>query len=311
MPQLLDALMHRLDPPIREAVQRVSRAPSPLVFMHVPKTGGAALIDELRAALTPERLVRGFDRCLFGGFDAFETMSEAERSRIFVEPADLPYRADLVVGHMAFTTLRAAYPTGRLVTVLREPVCRLLSHWTYWRTSSDAQLQELGGWGEVVRTARRPLEQFLEDPRAACQTDNVATRMLLWPHDMVPDGDFIDPAHDATLLRLALARLDMFAAVDIAELPDRTALAHSFGQSLGHTVANETMPVPPALRTDLHAELTPRALDRLQASARLDAALWQHVGHAQLGAAAFDRLRNQTLLLAIARHSTLLRGLAE
>lgn len=281
----------------------------PHVFMHIPKAGGTALISDLADALTPAKIARGLDKCLFGTFDGFDTMGEAMRASIFTDLAMIPRDADLVVGHMAASTLRATYPTGRFMTSLREPISRLMSYWTYWRSYTDADLEGSGSWGDIIRNGgRQKLASFLADPDLACQTDNVVTRMLLWPHKLIPDGDFIDPAHDEALLREARAKLRAFDFVDIVELPDRSALATWLGKKLGQSRANETKPVPAALRSQLHQELTPQALDRLDACSRLDLELWRLIGSDYLSPAELERIRAHTLLFTGARHAALLRN---
>jgi hypothetical protein len=278
--------------------------------MHIPKTGGAALIGELRSALTPSRVVSGFDPCMFGPRETIDSMSDTARSQIYLDAQDVPGGADLVVAHMAYSTLRRAYPSGQLMTILREPFSRLLSLWTYWRTRVDADLTDFGAWGDVVRIARAPLAAFLTDPRAACQTDNATIRMLLWPHPLIPADGFIDPAHDGVLLEEARARLDTFSLADIAESPDRAALRAWLGLPLGHERANETPSVTPGMRAQLSLELTPVALDRLEACSRLDLLLWRSVGKARMSDADLDQLRSRMLLITAARHAALLEAAA-
>ena len=293
----------------RYVVQRAQPAAErPVVFMHIPKTGGSALISELRDTLAPVQLVHGLDRCLFGGFDAFDSLGEVERGLVFTDPAELPQNAHLVVGHMAFSTLRAIYPSGQFVTVLREPVSRLLSHWNYWRAWTDDALAGWGAWGDVVRQGQKSLAVFLDDPSIASSADNVAVRMLLWPHPLIPDDDFIDPAHDDVLVREACARLRQFSLVDIVESPGREALRAWCGLPIGKRRENETPPARPDHCKALHAELTPFALDRLDACSRLDLRLWQSVGLARMGKIALDQLRSRQLLVTVSRHAALLSG---
>jgi hypothetical protein len=193
------------------------------------------------------------------------------------------------------------------MTSLREPISRLMSYWTYWRSYTDADLEGSGRWGDVIRDGgRQTLASFLSDPALACQTDNVVARMLLWPHRLIPDGGFIDPGDDAVLLREAQAKLRAFDFADIVELPDRSALASWLGKPLGQSRANETKPVPAALRTELYQELTPKALDRLDACTRLDIELWRLIGSDYLSPPELERIRAHTLLLTAARHASLL-----
>src|ERR1700722_8142752 len=65
----------------------VSRA---LAFMHIPRTSGMALMSGLAAALEPSAVVMGFDRCLFGAFNSFDTLDVNEQQRIYQLPSLLP-----------------------------------------------------------------------------------------------------------------------------------------------------------------------------------------------------------------------------
>jgi hypothetical protein len=147
--------------------------------MHVPKTAGTALTAGLRHALRSQAVQGGFDGCLFDSFHDFEDIGGPVRRTIHLPPAGIPEGADLVAGHFAFSSLRRAHGSAQLITVLREPVCRLLSLWLFWRQHDDAMLAPWGKWGDSVRMSRRPLAEFLRAPLVGCQTDNQLLRMLL------------------------------------------------------------------------------------------------------------------------------------
>ena len=270
----------------------------PLAVMHIPKTSGMALIGGLTAALRPRQLLSGFDLCLFGGFDRFDTIAPDVRSHIHVTPAQVPQGADVIAAHMACSTLQAAYPAAQMMTFLREPRCRLLSHYVYWRAQTPDALSPWGAWAQVSLSARERLEVFLQRAGIAAQTDNLSLRMLLWPHPAIPRDGFIAERDDATLVEQALARLDGFSFLEIIERPGLTeALSAWCGAAVTYAVVNETPHVPDAARTLLEQEFTPAAFDALHRRTRLDAALWtalaaRHMAEpaaAQLAAAAFAR----------------------
>jgi hypothetical protein len=243
--------------------------------MHIPKTAGIAVSDALVQAVRPHHVFFGFDRAFFGPFQAFDTVAPATRAFIHMTPATLPPREKLVRAHMSFTTLRAAYPDAQFLTVLREPHCRVLSHFLFWRGFSEAQMQEWGGWAQVMRLAQEGLAGLLADPRAACQIDNVAVRLLLWPHALIPDDGFIAPESDAVLVAEALAALRRFDHVGVQENPQFwPALEAWLGRPFQPTSQNTTLPLPDGWRLDLRAELTPDCQGLLQARTRLDQIVW-------------------------------------
>src|SRR6202012_4677450 len=110
----------------------------------------------------------------------------------------------------------------------REPVSRLLSHWIYWRRMSQGNLGIFGSWADLMRVSQSPLHEFLSAPALACQMDNVAVRLLLWPHPLIPNDDFIAAENDDALVRQALEALDRFALVGLYEDKGSTALFEAF-----------------------------------------------------------------------------------
>jgi hypothetical protein len=310
-----------------------------IAFMHVPKTSGTAVGQGLIRAFDPrrkqsDRTVRqcldrnldrlrrhiekllgrpsitlaGFDRSLFGGFDRFDTLHKSIRRIVHLDAASMPTGAGLVMGHFAYSTLRQAYPYVRLVTVLREPFCRLLSHWLFWRQQGDELLEPWGLWADRVLQARRPLADFLCSPAAACQIDNVVVRMLLWPHPFIPPDDFINPVHDEQLIDEAHARLDKFAYVDVVENPDLIAgLSASIGQPIDYRRVNETCGPPDGFSCDLDQHLASDSWELLARRSRLDLRLWNNVVMRNMPETTAHVVRTKALNASIARYQVLLK----
>jgi hypothetical protein len=275
--------------------------------MHVLKTSGTAIVSGLTSVLAPSVIVGGFDLCLFGAFEGFDTVDKNIRCSIYESPDSLPKPADLIAGHFAYSTLRQAYPDAQYLTLLREPCSRLLSHWLFWRQHTDDELAPWGRWAERVQKSRQPLADFLNDPMLADQTDNLVLRMLLWPHRLLPAGRFIDPLNDSRLLREAMAHLDAFDFVDIVEnrmLQDRL---HSWlGRPFSYARINETRPIPLQFRAPLDGELTLKALDLLEHRSRLDFRLWAEIVQRRLPGTDISALRQQTILANVARYGVLM-----
>ncbi len=126
---------------------------------------------------------------------------------------------DFLNAHMAYSTIIQGRPAARLMTVLREPRLLRIPLWMFWRSYSDETLAAAGVWGRITRMGRGSLIECLNHPEAAYQTDNIAVRMLLWPHPLIPNDGFIDGASDQRLVSEALARLKTFDFVDVIENP--------------------------------------------------------------------------------------------
>lgn len=281
--------------------------PESLVFNHIPKSAGTSLRIALARSLDVPKAVDGFDRSLFGGFDDFGSCAPEFRAVVAMSPEDLPEAPQLVVGHYALSTTKARYPAARHMTVLREARSRLLSHWMFWRAHRDEQLTSLGSWAGYVRKGAAPLVDFLEDPTIAASVDNVALRLLLWPHHAIPVDGHIDPRDDDALLAEALAKLEQMDFVGIVEDPDfEPSLSAWLGSPLKMERLNETMPIPEERRTSLWRQLTPAAIDALVKRSRLDDALWMHVAERRMSRGRAECLREAARAQSLARHAILM-----
>ncbi len=282
-----------------------------LVFMHVPKTAGTALTAALSTSLMPHRFVSGFDRVFFGDFDAFDTIDPKLRRSIYLEWESLPKNGDFVSGHISLSTLRKAYPVAQYFTVFREPVSRLLSFWLYWRSQTENQLRVWGDWAECVKRNRGPLNEFLTSPEIASPTDNVYVRMLLWPHPLIPDNDFIDARHDKILVRLALEKLKGFAFCDVVENPSlQTNIEEWLQRPFSLDFINETTSGSATGGKSLDEELTPEVYRLLEERTRLDLQVWSATAE-HVGIVDPVSLRDPTLRRNIERHQRAMTTQAE
>ncbi len=286
-------------------------AAEPVAFMHIPKTSGTALIAGLRAAIEPRQEVTGADRVLFGGFRAFDSFDRDEQGRFSSQPSDLP-DGDFITGHIAFSTLRQRYGSINYVTVLREPISRILSHWLFWRTVPDDYLARFGSWADNVRRAREPLEGFLSCKNVACHTDNLSIRMLLWPHPLIPEDDFIDCRFDDALMHEAIVALRQFAFADIVENPRMLSnLEDWLGRPVPYPVINETSHIPLSLQRPLHSEFTPEALTLMETRTRLDLRLWTWLGNQRVTGPSIETLRQRSILCNVTRQAMLMTSFSE
>jgi len=279
----------------------------PVAFLHIPKTGGISLSEALKTALKPRASFAAFDRCMFGDFEDFESVSDLRRSRILFASSDLPTSLDFLGGHMSFSTISHAYPLAQFITVLREPMSRLISLWLYWRSCTDQFLEPWGKWGHVVRKSRLSLRDFVRDRKTACQTDNLYVRLTLWPHPLVPDGDFIDERHDERLLQEAQSRLEQFCFVDLLENAELTAnLQIWLGRVVVLRKLNETENIPESLKSPIANELDSETLALIESRSRLDLRLWATVVAQRMPFIDSRVLRDQALAANLSHYSHLM-----
>jgi len=277
-----------------------------IAVMHIPKAAGHSITGALVRALAPKRQSGGYDLSLFGEFGKFDSFDDSIKDIIYNESNPLPLDSDLIIGHIARSSLSIAYPSHSIVTIIREPKSRLLSNWLFWRSNSDEQLIPWGEWGGYVKIARQPFLNFLTDPRIASHTDNLFLRMLLWPHPKILGGSFLPPETDAELLAAARNALGSFDFVGTIEDP---ALHTRLGQFLGIEIkmsrANETIIIDPDIKPILDEELNDSTLSAIYDRSRLDAVLWDDVvGNTLNGASSkivTERIFLNTLLRYIAK----------
>ncbi|WP_203076708.1 sulfotransferase family protein [Falsiroseomonas ponticola] len=121
--------------------------PAQLVFIHLPKTGGFALHAALARALPADRVLRIGDEAEHAAFLAMAPEQVAGRA--------------LVSGHVTVNeALERARPDARFVTLLRDPVARLLSAFNYMATWPGHPLHAVfrdRGFAEFIRESAHGL----------------------------------------------------------------------------------------------------------------------------------------------------------
>lgn len=246
-----------------------------IAFMHVPKTLGTSVQNSIIKALGISEFVSGSDSCLYGNIPIDEIDKLSTRHKIYMAHEEIPRGKSFIGGHMAYSTLMSTYPEGRIITIVREPRSRLLSHWLYWRSFSYIDLRHFPEWGKRVAFSHGSLVDFLNAPSIACQTDNLLLRMLLWPHPLIPDEGFIAREADAELLDAARTALQSLSFIGSTEEPH---LSMRLSEFLGTIVdlgrENATAASSVAEVPILAEELQAAALDALRDRTRLDAILW-------------------------------------
>lgn len=195
-------------------------------YLHVPKAAGTSISEALlRAASTVVRddgrpvtiCPAVTDRSLFGTFDDFGSLAPDQQKMVFRGPIEQLADFDVVRGHFDARSLRAGRGDDDIAVLLREPRTRLLSLYTYWRSWTEAEHASWGNYDASRHAVRLGWVDFLHDTSIAPQIDNVAARLVLGPHPLVPLDGFVAEAHVAEVTDDALAALDGFGFVDVIE----------------------------------------------------------------------------------------------
>lgn len=172
-----------------------------VILLHIPKTAGTTLAILLRNHYGI-RLMRSVG----GGPEG--------RSRFARLPAAERGESRLYIGHQAFGMHEHIPRPCEYVTILREPVARIVSHYHHVFGEPTHYLHN-----EVVQR-RMTLERYVENPFPTDELDNGQTRMLadFELNRSVPIG-----RQDRSLLESALRNLESrFCAVGLTERFDES-----------------------------------------------------------------------------------------
>jgi hypothetical protein len=253
----------------------------PRCFLHLPKSGGMSIHAALEAALAPGSLApQRFDTSVFCDFNDFELLRPEARSQIAASPGEIQslrrYRA--VSGHFSLPTLLQIAPASSIATVLREPRTRLLSLYLYWRTPDIGE--PLAPY-RANEHARRPLSEFLSEPRLAAAVDNQVCRMLLYGDPRLPELGFAAPSEIDAIASDAIDRLDRLGFTGVLELNESVwrGVGQLFGVKLVPIEVNVTgEPVrPTAAPLAGQKLLTADALDLIEQRSASDLIVYDHV----------------------------------
>ena len=253
-------------------------------YLHVPKAAGSSATDAIRRAVlaTAEREGRAvsicpevMDRTLYGSFNEYDQLAAKPREMIFTGPPRELARHDVIVGHFSAASLGHGRHGDDLAVMLREPRARLISHYAYWGGWSEAEHASWDPYDGSRRAAALAWPDFLAEATIASQIDNVAARLLLAPHPLIPADGFIADRDFEQLRDEALTAVDRFGLVDAiehgADCWSRLGRWAGLEIHVGHHNVTENAPADP--ERWVLAE-SPAAMSALAARTAIDRELW-------------------------------------
>jgi hypothetical protein len=228
----------------KPAARRLGNETVPLLFVHVPKTAGSSLYTIFRTILKPPELLKLHPNG--------ETLV-----RINALPQRHASRLKVLYGHVDTGLARQIVPLRLCVTLLRDPVDRLVSYYAF------AKHMNSGSHSELAR--RTSITRWIEALRLP-ETDNGMVRRF----SGLPEAGF---GHcTCQMLERAKVNLAQFALVGLTERFDEfyALLAHRLGLPMRTYVAAKVNVERP--RFD---QLSARTLVELERRNELDRELYR------------------------------------
>jgi hypothetical protein len=169
----------------------MARVAYPVVFVHLPRTGGITLGRIFDRQYGAEHVFKLYATARFDTSEALQkldTMSAVERTRL-----------KAIIGHQRFGMHRAYFPSATCVTMLREPVDRSVAYYYYILNNPGHYFHR------TLVEKRLKLRDFMLNPQSI-EFDNYQTRQLS-DRTGVPigacSGEMLDEAR-ANLARCAV-----------------------------------------------------------------------------------------------------------
>ena len=224
------------------------------IVMHIPKCAGTTL----RIALE-EQYGRDSLALLYSRRDQF-----GRPHRSFVE-----YQQKFIIGHFGVDHFREGGHGRRVITFMRDPVDRVLSHYYYWR-----QIQERSMGPRLARCL--PLKDFLSSDIVAVrrQISNLQAWMFISNIDMLSRHRLACVPQDE-LFDMAVENVSLFDFIGFTETLDKDLrlLNYRYGWGLPRVVRTLNRTAKRKRVVDLDAE----SHDMLRAVTRLDRRLFEYV----------------------------------
>ena len=220
----------------------------PIVFLHLPKTAGSSLRTAFYHQFGRDRVLR------VNRADPLETVREIRSL-----PTRERYAVAAIVGHMSYGIHEALGVPCTYVTMLRDPVERVLSLFAYLSRSPDSRL----GW---TLPEGMSLEAFVDDWEMAPLVHNEQTRLLAGPL-----AAELPAATDESLVQAKRNLVEGIVCTGITERFDESLSV--LQQVLGwDTATYQRRKVAPGGRRNVAA--SPQVLERIAVRNHLDLDLY-------------------------------------
>lgn len=234
----------------------------PISFLHLEKTAGVSMTILLTGLFYPEQIDR----------DPYRTLAPHTSKPFAGRSLTKINRRGLVYGHYDLPALRQLTSDRVIVTLLRDPVRRLISLYYYWRNTDLSGLRDDASFAAVEMTHHCTLLEFLGSEALVVRNhiDNLYARRLTGFYGSVHNDLLVDAPDRA--LSAALAGLNTIDFVGITEQMSESVEA--LGAYLGFAPP-ATIPWQNTTEVVQHEPLTPAHWQHLTRLTRFDAIIYR------------------------------------
>ena len=268
-------------PAERSSLSGASGSPipaGPMVFIHIPKTGGMTMQAMIRDVYKPSELHK--INPARESIEEYQSLSRGRKDKLKV-----------IYGHMDYWIHELLPPHSRYVTLVRNPVERVISHYDYVRRAANNPLHDLAMQSSLADwVARSDLHEM----------DNGQTRRLSGSTDFVRFG-----ACSAEMLEQARRNVRQnFALVGITERFDDTyaLMSKLFDWPIKHYVPRNV-----ARRKSSTKDIPTRTIRLIEKFNALDMELYEHATRLFADRLGQADIENEIRLLKEKRKNPLMR----
>lgn len=185
--------------------------------MHIPKCAGSSLSTILQSCFKIEDVCpKRLDKFLFGSFNPRQIINKETRDLIILDDEiESVKKYKLLIGHFVLDTI-LDYEPEIIITILREPRSRILSHYFFWRSVPIEVAMSWLPYSVSMYAKTQSFEKFIENSEVADQIDNLLCRQIA-DQKLIPQGRYIREDEDECIIQSCFKKINLFSYIGFTE----------------------------------------------------------------------------------------------